>query len=72
MSVNMIFMAILQMRDYNMYDDFTMASIALAHIILFVCLVVIGFIVFKVAKFFSDYPKLSENLKKASDIIMQD
>jgi hypothetical protein len=72
MSVNMIFMAILQMRDYNMYDDFTMASIALAHIILFVCLVVIGFTVFKVAKFFSDYPKLSENLKKASDIIMQD
>ena len=72
MYVNTVFMAILQMRDYNMYDNFATASIAMAHIFMFACLLVIGFIVFKVAKFFSDYPKLSENLKKASDIIMQD
>ncbi len=48
MSVNLVFMAVLQMRDYNMYDDFTAASITFAHIILFFCLLVIGFIVFKV------------------------
>ena len=59
MYVNTVFMAILQMRDYNMYDTFATASIVMAHIILFVCLIVVGFMIFKVAKFFNDYPKLS-------------
>ncbi len=59
MYVNIIFMAALQLRDYHMYDSFTTASIILAHLFITACLIVIGLIIYKLLKFFNEYPKLS-------------
>jgi hypothetical protein len=59
MYVNLIFMAVLQMRDYNLYDNFSTASIVLAHIFVFVAMLIISLLAYKIIKFFNDYPKLS-------------
>jgi hypothetical protein len=72
MYVNTFFMVTLQMRDYTLYDDFSTASIVVAHILGAFCIIAIGLLIYKVIKFFNEYPNLSENLKKATDIIMQD
>jgi hypothetical protein len=69
--VNTIFFIFFQMRDYNMYDNFTIASLVFSHIVLLVFVITLGLLIYKIVDFFISYPKLSENLKKASDIILQ-
>jgi len=59
MYVNLIFMAVLQMRDYNLYDNFSTASIVVAHMFVFAAMLIIGLLAYKIIKFFNDYPKLS-------------
>ncbi len=69
--VNTIFFIFFQMRDYNMYDNFTIASLVFSHIVLLAFVITLGLLIYKIVNFFISYPKLSENLKKASDIILQ-
>ncbi len=72
MYANIILMAFLQMNDYNLYDSFSTASLVFSHLFIAASLTVIGLVIYKLISFFNEYPKLSENLKKASDIIMKD
>lgn len=62
----------MQMKDYKQYDSFTQASIIIAHIMLVIICLMLMFIVYRVISFFREYPKLSENLKKATDILLQE
>lgn len=59
MFVNSVFMAVLQLRDYNMYDTFTTAGLVLAHLFIILAVVIIALLVYKVIQFFNNYPKLS-------------
>lgn len=59
MCCNLIFNAILQMRDYTMYDSFATGSIIMAHVFVGFVLAVIGFLLYKVVTFFNQYPTLS-------------
>lgn len=59
MYVNTVLMAFLQMRDYNNYDTFSMASLALSHIFVIACLAIIGILIYKIMSFFNQYPKLT-------------
>jgi hypothetical protein len=70
--MNTIFMAILQLNDYTFYDSFSSASIIMAHIFIVLAIAIIAYLSYKVINFFIQYPKLSENLKKASEIILKD
>ena len=62
----------MQMRDYNQYDSFSQASIIIAHILLALIGSFLVYLVYRVISFFREYPKLSENLKKATDILLQE
>lgn len=62
----------MQMRDYNQYDSFSQASIVIAHILLVLIGLFFVYLVYRVISFFREYPKLSENLKKATDILLQE
>lgn len=53
MACNLIFSAVLQMRDYTMYDSFATGSIAMAHIFVAFVIVVIGFLFYRVVSFFN-------------------
>ena len=59
MFVNTVFMSVLQMRDYNMYDTFASASIVIAHIALAACFIIIILLVYSIIRFFNEYPSLS-------------
>lgn len=59
MYANTISSVFLQMKDYTNYDDFSMASVVIAHLALAVCLAVIGLLLYKIISFFNQYPKLS-------------
>ena len=69
---NTITSVFLQMKDYNNYDNFAFASVIIAHVILAMCLAIIGLLIYRIISFFNNYPKLSENLKKATEIILKD
>ena len=62
----------MQMRDYNQYDSFSQASIIISHILLVIIGLFFVYLVYRVISFFREYPKLSENLKKATDILLQE
>lgn len=59
MYVNTVFMSVLQMRDYNMYDIFAAASLVMAHIALAACFIIMVFLIYKIISFFNQYPTLS-------------
>lgn len=56
---NTISSVFLQIKDYNTSDNFAFASIIIAHIVLAVCLTVIGLLIYRIISFFNKYPKLS-------------
>ena len=60
------------MRDYQNYDSFYLAGIIISDILLVALLLVTIFISYKVISFFLEHKKLSSNLKKATDIILQE
>ena len=62
----------MQMRDYNQYDSFSQASVIISHILLVIIGLFFVYLVYRVISFFREYPKLSENLKKATDILLQE
>ncbi len=56
---NTISSVFLQIRDYSTSDNFAFTSIIIAHIVLAVCLTVIGLLIYRIISFFNKYPKLS-------------
>lgn len=70
--LNILLFAFLQLRDYKIYDSFTQVSLILAHVSIFFFALVIIFVTYRVVAFYRQYPSLSENIKKAADIILQD
>lgn len=72
MYLNTIFFIFMQMKDYNQYDTYTLASIVIAHIILVLIAIFFVFLVYRVISLFRENPKLSENLKKATELILQE
>lgn len=59
------------MKDYTNYNTFSMASIVVSDLILIFFALTFVFLAKTVISFFMEYPKLSENLKKATDILLQ-
>ena len=72
MFLNTVFFIFLQMRDYEFYDTFAEASIFTSVFTLFFFVLLLVLICYKIISFFVEYPKLSDNLKKATDIILQE
>lgn len=70
--INTVFFAFLQLRDYNIYDTFTQVSLILAHLFIIFFAVICALVAYRVLSFYKEYPSLSENLKKAADIILND
>jgi hypothetical protein len=70
--LNTVFFAFLQLRDYNIYDNFTEVSLILAHAFIAFFFIVCILVAYRVISFYNEYPTLSDNLKRASDIILQD
>lgn len=70
--VNTMFFACLQLRDYNMYDTFHQVSLILAHVFIAFFVVISILVAYKVLIFYKNHPILSENLKKASELILRD
>ncbi len=70
--LNTVFFAFLQLRDYNIYDEFTQASLILAHVLIVFFFIVCILVAYRVLSFYQEFPVLSDNLKKAADIILQD
>lgn len=62
----------MQMRDYTKYDTFYIVSIIVAHIFLFLIAICFVYLSSRVITFFREYPKLSYNLKKATDLLLQE
>jgi len=69
--VNTVFFACLQLRDYTIYNNLTLASLVMAHIFLFFFVLISGFVAYRVISFHREHPTLSANLKKASDLILK-
>ena len=69
---NTVFFAFLQLRDYNIYDTFTNVSLVLAHFMILFFVVLSIMVAYKVISFHRDHPQMSENIKKASDLILRD
>ena len=61
-----------QARDYTFYDDFNKASIFISLLVFFILVCLVAVVCYRVISFFTEYPKLSENLKKATDLILQE
>jgi len=72
MFVNTIFFALLQFKDYKVYDAFALASIISADTMIAIFILSLFYLAYRVISFFKDYPKLSENLKTATDILLQE
>ena len=72
MFLNTVFFSFLQMRDYNLYDTFSEVSVVFAHITLFFVLLLFIYLIYRVISFFRESPKLSENIKKASNLILKE
>ena len=72
MFASTVFFSILQMRDYTMYDTFAEVSVVLAHIFLFFIVMLVVYMVYRILSFYYEYPKLSENIKKANHLILQE
>jgi hypothetical protein len=70
--VNTVFFAFLQLRDYNIYEDFTQVSLILAHAFILFFAIIFVLVLYRILSFYQEYPVLSSNLKKAADIILQD
>lgn len=70
--MNTVFFAFLQLRDYKIYDDMTQVSLIMAHIVIVLFAIAIILITYRILSFYKEYPTLSENMKKAADIILQD
>ena len=60
------------MRDYNLYDTFSEVSVIFAHITLFFVVILYIYLIYRIISFFRESPKLSANIKKASDIILSE
>ena len=69
---NTFFFACLQMRDLNANDSFTQASIGFSFIFMFMFVTILVLVAYRVIKFYRDHPLLSENIKKASDLLLKD
>jgi hypothetical protein len=50
--LNTVFFAFLQLRDYNIYDDFTQASLILAHVFIFFFFIVCILVAYRVLSFY--------------------
>jgi hypothetical protein len=70
--MNTVFFAFLQLRDYNIYDTFAQVSLILAHAFIAFFIIVSILVAYRVLSFYQEYPVLSESLKKAADLILQD
>jgi hypothetical protein len=55
-----------------MYDTFAEVSVVLAHISLFFIVMLVVYMVYRILSFYYEYPKLSENIKKANHLILQE
>lgn len=69
---NTVFFAFLQLRDYVIYDTFTQVSIILAHIFIVLFVLVVILLTYRIITFHNEHPQLSQNLKKASELILKD
>jgi Ca2+/Na+ antiporter len=69
---NTVFFAFLQLRDYNIYDTFAQVGLVFAHFFILFFVVVSVMVAYKVISFQKEHPQMSENIKKASEIILQD
>ena len=69
---NTVFFAFLQLRDYNIYDNFTQVSLILAHFVIIFFVVLSILIAYRIISFHREHPTMSENIKKATDLILQD
>ena len=62
----------LQIRDYEFYDTFSEVGIFVSIFLFFFMLCFLAMICYRIISFFKEYPKLSDNLKKATDLILQE
>ena len=50
--LNIVFFAFLQLRDYNIYDDFTQASLILAHVFILLFFILCILVAYRVVSFY--------------------